>query len=138
MSSDEHLRHAALTWTHGLVFEGGAPNGPSITLDGDSTEGASPMVALLLAAAACMGADVVSILDKMRAGLTSCRIEATGTRRAEHPKRYTDIRFVFRMSGSALDEAKARRAVDLSLERYCSVVHSLAPDIAVSYDLTLS
>ena len=138
MPSDEHLRHAALSWTHGLVFTGGAPNGPAITLDGDSAEGPSPMVALLLAAAGCMGADVVSILDKMRAGLTSCRIEATGTRRAEHPRRYTDIRFVFRMSGSAVDEVKARRAVDLSLEKYCSVVHSLAPDVVVSYDLTLS
>ena len=138
MSSDEHLRHAALTWTHGLVFEGGALNGPAITLDGDSTEGPSPMVTLLLAAAGCMGADVVSILDKMRAGLTACRIEVTGTRRAEHPKRFTDMRFVFHLRGSALEEVKARRAVDLSLERYCSVVHSLAPDMVVSYDLTLS
>ncbi len=137
MASDEQLRHATLTWTHGLVFEGGAPGGPPITLDGDATEGPSPMVALLLAAAGCMGADVVSILDKMRAGLTGCRIEVTGTRREGHPKRYTDLRFVFHLSGSALDEVKARRAVDLSLEKYCSVVHSLAPDIVVAYDLML-
>ena len=134
---DDNLRHASLTWTHGLVFEGGAPGGPTVRLDGDSTDGPGPMVALLLAAAGCTGADVVSILDKMRAGLTSCRIEVTGTRRSDHPKRYTGIQFVFRLAGSALDESRARRAVDLSLEKYCSVVHSLAPDIVVSYELVL-
>ena len=135
--SSEHLRHATLTWTHGLIFEGGVPGGPTIRQDGDATAAPSPVVALLLAAAACSGADVVSILDKMRAGLTACRIEATGTRRPDHPKRYTEISFVFHLSGSALDEAKARRAIDLSLEKYCSVIHSLAPDIAISYDLVL-
>ena len=135
--SSEHLRHATLTWTHGLTFEGGAPGGLTIRLDGDSTDGPSPMVVLLLAAAGCSGADVVSILDKMRAGLTSCRIEATGTRREDHPRRYTDIRFTFHLAGLALDETRARRAIDLSLEKYCSVVHSLAPDIVISYDLVL-
>jgi len=32
---------------------------------------------------------------------------------------------------------KARRAIDLSIEKYCSVLHSLKPDIAVSYDVEL-
>ncbi|MEO8636519.1 MAG: OsmC family protein [Gemmatimonadales bacterium] len=134
----EHLRHATLTWAHDLVFEGGALGGPRIVIDGDSAAGPSPMVALLLAAAGCTGSDLVSILDKMRGGLTACRIEVSGTRRPDHPKRYTDIRFVFHVSGSALDNTKVRRAIDLSLEKYCSVVHSLAPDIVVTYDLVLS
>ena len=34
-------------------------------------------------------------------------------------------------AGEGLDEARARRAIDLSLEKYCSVVASLAPDIDV-------
>jgi uncharacterized OsmC-like protein len=33
---------------------------------------------------------------------------------------------------------KVRRAVDLSLEKYCSVVASLAPDIAISYDVAIA
>lgn len=132
-----NLRHATMTWTHGLTFEGGAPGGPVIRLDGDGGEGPSPVVALLLAAAACTGSDIVSILEKSRAGLTSCRIEMTGTRREDHPRRFVAIHMVFRLAGTALDEAKARRAVDLSLEKYCSVVHSLAPDIALTHELAL-
>ena len=132
-----NLRHATMTWTHGLTFEGGAPGGPVIRLDGDGGEGPSPVVALLLAAAACTGSDIVSILEKSRAGLTSCRIEMTGTRREDHPRRFVGIHMVFRLAGTALDEAKARRAVDLSLEKYCSVVHSLAPDIALTHELAL-
>lgn len=136
MSSDP-LRHATLTWRQDLRFEGGAPGGPAILLDGNSGEGPSPMVTLLLAAAACSGADVVLILEKMRAGLTALRIEARGTRRAEEPRRFVGIHFAFHLSGTALDDAGARRAVDLSLRKYCSVVHSLAPDVAITHEIVL-
>jgi putative redox protein len=132
-----NLRHATLIWTRGLVFEGGGPDGPSVVIDGDSVAGPSPMVALLLAAASCTGADVVSILEKMRVGLATLRIEITGTRREELPKRYLALHLFFHLAGRDLDETKARRAISLSLEKYCSVVHSLAPDIAITYDVVL-
>jgi putative redox protein len=135
MSSN--LRHATLTWIGGLTFEGGAPDGPGIRIDGDGIVAPSPVVTLLLAAASCSAADVVSILEKSRAGLLTCRIEATGTRREEHPRRFTAIHLVFHLAGTAVDEAKARRAIDLSLEKYCSVIHSLAPDIVLTHDLVL-
>lgn len=135
MSSN--LRHATLRWKGGMTFEGGAPDGPAIRMDGDAAEGPSPVVTLLLAAASCTGTDVVSILEKARAGLTSCRIEVTGTRREDHPRRFTAIHMVFHLAGSALNEAKAGRAIDLSLGKYCSVVHSLAPDIALTHQLIL-
>jgi putative redox protein len=99
---------------------------------------ASAVLALLLAAASCTGSDVVMILEKMRVGLRKLRIEVHGTRREEPPRRYTAIRFEFHLAGEGLDEARARRAIDLSLEKYCSVVASLAPDIAISYGLTLA
>ena len=131
------LRHASLVWKHDLVFEGGVPGGPAILLDGDGGAGPSPVVALLLAAAACTGADVVLILNKMRTGLSGLRIEARGTRREQDPKRYTALHFIFHVSGAAIDEARARRAIDLSITKYCSVMHSLAPEIAITYALVL-
>lgn len=132
-----NVRQATMTWVHGLVFDGGAPGGPAIRLDGNGGEAPSPVVALLLAAAACSGADVVSILEKSRAGLTSCRIEVSGIRAEDHPRRFLSIHMVFYLAGSALDEARARRAIDLSLEKYCSVVHSLARDIVLTHELVL-
>ncbi|HEX5386884.1 MAG TPA: OsmC family protein [Gemmatimonadales bacterium] len=128
----------ALEWLGDLRFEGAESGGPTMLLDADGVEAPGPMAALLLAAAACSGADVVSILGKMRVKLEACRIEVAGVRREIEPRRYTSVHFTFELKGAALDEAKARRAIDLSLTRYCSVVHSLAPDIAIAYELRLT
>jgi putative redox protein len=131
-------KHIALDWEGGMLFRGGAPDGPRILIDADNTQAPGPMLTLLLAAASCSGSDVVMILEKMRVGLQTLRIEVQGTRREEPPRRYTAIRFEFHLAGEGLDESRARRAIDLSLEKYCSVVASLAPDIAISYGLTLA
>ena len=132
------VKHIVLDWERDMIFRGGEPGGPSLVIDGDNAQAPGPMLTLLLAAASCSGSDVVMILEKMRVGLRSFRLEVHGTRREETPRRYTAIRFEYRLSGEALDESKARRAIDLSLEKYCSVVASLAPDIAISYGLTLA
>ena len=87
--------------------------------------------------AACTGADVVSILGKMRVALRELRIEVGGVRREEHPRRYTAIHLEYHIRGDGLDEAKARRAIELSIEKYCSVVHSLAADIRITHGLVL-
>jgi putative redox protein len=132
-----NLRHATLTWNSGLAFTGGAPNGTQITVDGDSLTGISPMITLLCAAAGCTGADVVSILEKMRAGLQALKIEITGTRREEDPKRYLALHLIFHVTAASLDETRAKRAIDLSIEKYCSVMASLAPDMKITYEVKL-
>jgi putative redox protein len=137
MTDTPGTKHVTLHWLTDLRFEGGEPNGPTVVIDADNATAPGPMLQLLLAAASCSGADVVSILKKMQVGLESLDVEVAGLRRTEHPKRYTSIHFVWTIRGTGLDETKARRAIDLSIEKYCSVLHSLAPDIAVSYDLHL-
>lgn len=134
-------RAVRLDWTGaGTRFTGAGtlPQSPEITIDGDGEAGPSPMLALLLAAGACSGADVVLILEKMRVVLRTLRIEVQGVRREEHPRRYTEVTCRFTLAGEGLDRAKAERAVGLSLEKYCSVVHSLRPDIAVRHEITLA
>jgi putative redox protein len=96
------------------------------------------MLTLLLAGGSCSGSDVVAILQKMRVQLREVRINVTGVRRAQEPRRYVSIHFDYHLAGEGLDQAKATRAIDLSLQKYCSVVHSLAPDIAITYALTLA
>lgn len=131
-------KRVVLTWQEGLRFTGGAPEGPSTIIDGENVAAPGPMLTLLLAAASCSGSDVVGILRKMRVQLRQLRIDVTGVRREQEPRRYTAIHFDYHMAGEGLDQAKAARAIDLSLEKYCSVVHSLAPDIAITYALTLA
>jgi putative redox protein len=91
-----------------------------------------------MAAAGCTGADVVLILAKMRVQLSALSIEVTGERRAEDPKRFTSVRLRYKLSGEKLDRAKVDRAIALSLDKYCSVVHSLAPDIDFDYDIEIA
>jgi putative redox protein len=130
-------KRATVVWQQGLRFTGSEPEGPAITVDGDNVRGPGPMLTLLLAAAACSGSDVVLILEKMRVNLRELRIEVAGTRREEAPPRYVAIHLDYHLGGEGIDPVKARRAIDLSLEKHCSVIHSLAPDIAVTYALSL-
>ncbi|MGH7534054.1 MAG: OsmC family protein [Gemmatimonadales bacterium] len=130
-------KRITLDWRAGLTFAGGEPGGPVTIIDGDNAAAPGPMLQLLLAAASCTGSDVVMILEKMRVRLRRLRIEASGVRREQDPRRYVALHFHFTIAGEGLDQAKGRRAVELSLEKYCSVIHSLAPDISVGSELEL-
>jgi putative redox protein len=135
-----NTRAIRLEWLgDGMRFRGGGtePATPAVEIDGDGKAGPSPMITLLLAAAGCTGSDVVSILKKMRVELRRCVIDLRGTRREEEPRRYVALHYRYVLSGDGLDRVKAERAVKLSIEKYCSVLHTLAPDLAVSYDIVV-
>jgi len=128
----------SVRWQGQLQFAGGPAGRPAILVDGDSQAATSPVELLLFAAGSCTAADVVLILQKQRVTLEALDIEMHGTRRETPPRRYTAIALHFSVRGAGIDEAKTRRAIDLSLEKYCSVVASLAPDIQIGYDVTVA
>lgn len=130
-------RAVSVRWRGRELFEGGPADRAPILVDGESAAAPSPVELLLVAAASCTATDVVSILTKQRVALESLEVRVSGTRRETPPRRFTALRFEFIVDGAGATEVKVRRAVDLSLGKYCSVVASLAPDIAVSYDLVL-
>ncbi len=132
------VKQVALDWTGGLRFRGGEADRPAILIDGDGVEAPGPMAGLLLMLASCTGADIVGILEKMRALPARFRIEVQGTRREEHPRRYTDVHLVFVLEGILIFVDPELRSVELSLERYCSVVHSIREDIRVTHELRLA
>src|SRR5881396_824903 len=125
-------------WLRDLQFEGSGSGRPAILVDGDTKAATSPVELLLLAAATCTASDIVIILEKQRVKLESLDIEVEGTRRDEQPRRFTAIVFHVTVRGDGADELKVRRAVGLSIEKYCSVVASLAPDIPVTYDVAIA
>jgi putative redox protein len=135
--TEDNVRSATITWEGAMRFRGGTPGKPTSLVDADGKEAPGPMVTLLLAAAACSGADVVSILEKMQVKLKELTTEVSGRRAPDHPKRFLTLHFAYRVVGEGLDEAKARRAIDLSHQKYCSVLHSLNSDIAITYDISL-
>lgn len=118
-----------LKWIEGLRFEGRADGG-TIPIDGDGMHGTTPVDLLLEAVSSCTAADVVDILKKGRQELQELEVEVTADRRDDHPRSVKRLEFTFRIRGD-VDEGKAQRAVDLSLEKYCSVFHSLRMDLAI-------
>jgi len=136
-SLEQHTRRIVLDWQGEMRFAGGAPDGPTTTIHADGKDAPGPLLNLLLAAAACSGADIVSLMPKMQVTLREFRATVKGVRRPEHPKRFVSLHFGFRMRGDGLDEIKARRAIDLSIEKYCSVINSLNPDIPITYEVDL-
>ena len=134
--TQDPVRSVKLEWTgDAMRFRGGGtrPETPPIDIDGDNAAAPGPMLVLLLAMAGCTGADIVHVLGKMRVELTELSIEVEGVRRDEDPRRYDSLHLKYRIRGRGLDDSKAERAVSLSVDKYCSVMHTLAPDIAVSY-----
>ena len=126
-----------LRWTgNGMEYVGAGGVGPSVTIDAKSEKGPGPMDTLLLAVAGCMAVDVQSILEKSRVPLTGLEVEVVGERYPTHPKRYTGIRLAYRLEGPEEEhQAKMERAVSLSREKFCSVLHSLHPDIAIEIEI---
>jgi putative redox protein len=108
-----------------------------IAIDGENVQAPGPMLTLLIAMASCSGADVVSILQKKRVDLQSLTVRLAGLRREDHPRRYVSVHLVWEIAGAGADETKARAAIDLSLQKYCSVTQSLNPDIRITYDVKL-
>lgn len=113
-----------------MEYVGGAEGGGSVTIDAKGVNGPGPMDALLLAVAGCMAVDVQVILERSRVPVNGLEVEVTGARAPEHPKRYTRIHLSYTLDGPGEEhQGKIQRAVDLSREKFCSVLHSLRQDI---------
>ena len=126
------------TWNHrGMVFSGGVIGGPTGHMDGDAHEAPSPVDTLLMSLAGCTGSDVVDIARKKRIEMKEFRVEVQAERRDEFPRRVTRLKLIYHVVAPGATEAAFKQAIDLSLEKYCSVTHSLNPDIPVTYELRL-
>jgi putative redox protein len=92
---------------------------------GGTGKGLRPMQTVLAALCGCSSADVVSILKKQRQDLKTLTIDIDGEReQGKEPSLWTTVDVSFIMTGE-LDPAKAYRAADLSINKYCSVAETL-------------
>ncbi len=123
-------------WSEGLRFRVESVSGARADVDGDKKAGLSPMETLLASLATCMGADVVSILQKMRTDLRTLRIDVSGERNPEPPRFYRSIDLNFAVVGDIPLE-KIERAIALSREKYCSVLHSLRKDLTIGHKVSV-
>ncbi len=92
---------------------------------GGQNFGARPMQLLLSAMAGCSGIDVLSILKKQRQEVQEFKMTIEGEReKGKEPALWKTIKVHFKFKGD-IDPEKAIKAVDLSINKYCSVAETL-------------
>lgn len=109
----------------------------SITIDGNRKNGFGPKALLLSAVAGCSGIDVVDVLQKMRVEFTDLEIDVEADQTTEHPKVYKDIYITYKIKTDPGNEDKVRKAIDLSLDKYCGVSAMLKKNSPIHYKLEI-
>ncbi len=123
-------------WLGNHLFES-EHDGNKIHVDGDKKKGHGPKALLLSGLAGCSGIDVVDILEKMRVKFSDFSIMVETEQTTQHPKVFKDILVTFRMKTDKDNEDKIRKAIDLSLEKYCGVSAMLRKNSAIKYKLEI-
>jgi putative redox protein len=125
-------------------FEATDENGLKVRYDnapdsGGQLFGISPMKGLLMSLCTCSGIDVVLILKKKRQEITYFAMEIDGQREENKtPALWQKAHIKFILKG-AIEEAKAIRAIELSVNNYCSVAETLRrAGCVISWELLLN
>ena len=124
------------TWKVKQEFESKQENN-TIKLDGNKENGFSPKALLLSGLAACSGIDVVEILEKMRVEFSGFIIDTEASQTEEHPKVFKEILITYRINTAIKNEDKVKKAIELSLDKYCGVSAMLKKNSPVNYKLVI-
>ena len=123
------------------LFETTNERGDVVLLDNKSEvepQGSSPMDLILRGIAGCSSIDVVMILKKQHLELDDIQVEVEGFREeGAIPNVFKMIHLTFKLEGD-IPEAKALRAVRLSMEKYCSVSKMLEKAAEIRYEVNLN
>lgn len=133
------FQHAQIEvdWVGAGEFEAYRAGGPRMRVDADAKSAPSPFDALLAAIATCAATDVVSILAKQRTPVTALHVAVEAQRVAATARRLAAAILHFAISAPGTTSAKAERAVELSVTKYCSVRSSLLAEVSVTWTVEL-
>lgn len=126
----------------GVRFQVTSGSGHSTFTDGPPEEGGKnlgmrPMEMVLLGMGGCTAFDVVQILRKRRHEPEVVEIEMEAQRADEVPKVFTEIHLKYRVKGAGIREREVERAIELSIEKYCSATRMLASTAQVTFEFEL-
>jgi putative redox protein len=104
---------------------------------GGGNNGMRPMQLLISALGGCSSIDIISILKKQRQDLKDLKVEIHAEREQDKtPSLFTAIHVHFILYGN-IDTDKARKAVELSMGKYCSVAKILEKTAKINYDFKI-
>ena len=121
-------------WKSGQAFDSYKDNS-KIEIDGRG--GFNPKALLLSGLAGCSGIDVVDVLEKMRVPFADLQIEVEADQTDEHPRVFKDIHMNFKVKTGEENRDKVKKAIDLSLDKYCGVAAMLKKNSEIHYTITI-
>lgn len=127
-----------------FMLEARNEDGRTVIMDaaesiGGTNKGVRPMQLILIALGGCSAFDVISILKKQRLELKDIKVEVDGEREdvKDGAATFSDISAVYKLEGD-IEKEKAIRAVQLSMEKYCSVTKILKPTASIKVSILLN
>lgn len=126
-----------------VLFEAKNPEGNTVLMEGADSiggegKGVRPMQMLLMALGGCSGIDIALILKKQKQVADTFEMEIDGEReQGVEPSLYQNIHVRFKFTGK-LDHEKTVRAVDLSMEKYCSVSKTLEKSATITWSVEIN
>jgi putative redox protein len=130
-------------WKGDMSFEGETESNHRILMDlaeksGGHDQGSRPMELVLVSLAGCTAVDVVIILKKMRERLDDLEVIVNSEKVDKHPRVYKKIDIQFNLKGKNLKDESVKRAIELSLNKYCSVKTMLEKTAEISYSYSIN
>ena len=132
-----------VVWKGGMAFTGSLDNsGYLIPLDSSKAVGGRdlgfrPLQLFAVGLVGCTGMDVMSILQKKRVEVTDFEVSAEIERAEQHPKIFTKIQLIYKVTGKNIDRKDVERAVDLSENKYCPAQAMLNETAEISHKIVI-
>ena len=123
-------------WHHDHEFTSSLDHN-TVKIDGARKNGFGPKALLLAGLAVCSGIDIVDILKKMRVDFSDFSIEVKAAQTEDLPKVYKEIYITYKFKTDKENEDKLKKAIDLSLEKYCGVSAMLQKNSPIHYTLEI-
>ena len=106
---------------------------------GGEGKGPTPKGLLISGLVGCTGMDVASILRKMKIEYDKLELSAETEFTEDHPKVFKEIVIKYFIKGNSnIDTTKIKRAVELSMTKYCGVTEILRKSSDISYIIYLN
>ena len=128
-------------WKQGMTFESHLKlhmiNIDTTVKGGGADTGFNPKALLLSSLAGCTGMDVVSILNKMRIKFSNFEIEVEAEQTDDEPRVFKDFNIIYRLKTDPAHKDKVKKAVDLSMDKYCGVSAMLQKHAPIYYKIII-
>ena len=126
------------------LFEAKNTHGHRVFLDNRSKKsgvvrGVSPMEVLLMGLAGCSSIDIIDILNKQKINPTSLKMTVLGNRDKDKvPSTFDSIDIQIFLDGENITLEKAKRAAELSYQKYCSVSKMIDSVANINFNIILN